>query len=208
MTSVAIFETAHYEFDRRVILLAISLSIAAHFAFLATRPDWLSIWSSPVAESRSVSVQIQATPELPVATDRSPVSRDTREVVPRERAPRDSAVPPAVEPAERHNTTQPPLDLDTEAMLSELLLHEGAGGDDRLYSDNGAVVMNRELREFINRAPRASLGALPESTLGGGMDGVTPTQFFRMGDACFQVQSANPLEPISHEMWFRIACPE
>ena len=75
-------------------------------------------------------------------------------------------------------------------------------------TENRAVVMDPSLRQRLNQSERRTgyLPGLSTSTEPLDYDAGSYTYLVKDGDYCFRVRAANPLEPFSVDMWYRVAC--
>lgn len=116
-------------------------------------------------------------------------------------------VPPATVPDEAAPqppaTTSPPTSTPLDLSLPPLIDPETNAG-----TENGATVMNAELRERLQRAPRRTgLESRVERGASGDYQGGSWVEFVRTGDACFQVARANALLSFDYDVWYRVPCP-
>jgi|GEM_PF-4468059 len=75
------------------------------------------------------------------------------------------------------------------------------------FTTQGAVVLDPALREQLNTALRRTGNVGSEGSPEPVYDGAGWTQQVQIGDKCFKVQSANPLDSTSHEAWYPSPCP-
>ena len=73
---------------------------------------------------------------------------------------------------------------------------------------NGAVVMNQTVRTALQQNPgiKNFTTAAADSHRPATYDAGSWTEWVQLGDKCFQVKKANPLETYSNEIWYRTAC--
>ncbi len=138
------------------------------------------------APEQAATVPEQQPPPAPPVAEPVPPSP-----VPEQAAPQ----PPA--------TTSPLLSTPLDLSLPPLVDPESKAG-----TDNGATVMNAELLERLQRAPRRTgVEARVERGASGDYQGGSWVEFIRTGDACFQVARANPLLSFDYDVWYRVSCP-
>ena len=75
------------------------------------------------------------------------------------------------------------------------------------FTTQGAVVLDPALREQLNTALRRTGNVGSEGSPEPVFDGAGWTQQVQIGNKCFRVQSANPLDSTSHEAWYPSPIP-
>lgn len=152
--------------------------------------------------------------EAPAAT--APIELTLRRPAPAAApAPVLPADPPAVEPAQPEEVPAvtapqtPSPALPDESVPLDLSLPEFIEPGAKATTDNGATVMNAELLQRLQRAPRRTgVEAQVERQASGDFQGGSWVEFVRTGDACFQVARANSLLSFDYDVWYRVACPD
>jgi hypothetical protein len=87
-----------------------------------------------------------------------------------------------------------------ETIETTLQLQDHSG-----YTQSGAVVMNGSLLSTLNQSSQ-KIGPLNSTSPMTSYDGGAWSDFIKMGDKCFRVEAANPLDELSVEKWYRVAC--
>ena len=104
----------------------------------------------------------------------------------------------------------PALDLSHASIQAAVQQALKQGGATSGSSLNGAVIFQADLAKKIARAAEvARVGGITadepsESTWHGG----SWSQRIAVNGMCFEVTMADPLEPTSQEMWYRVSCPD
>lgn len=98
----------------------------------------------------------------------------------------------------------PVLKLGKEAM-QEAIETTLQSPDHSGYTQSGAVVMNGSLLSTLNQSSQ-KIGPLNSTSPMTSFDGGSWSDFIKMGDKCFRVEAANPLDELSVEKWYRVAC--
>lgn len=187
-----------------VFLVALLLSVVLHF--------WLAgfiregMFAGDSVQPRTVtpsSLQLRIRRPAPVALDPI-VAAGERKHRRRLSTPKVVAgAPPKVVPDSARPAA--PLELSgerVERILRELVEQEASA------PTTGGTVVDRALARHLSRAPRRTgvaaeqRGAAQDNSFSAGswVDQV------RIGDSCFRVRRANPLEPLDHEMWYMAEC--
>lgn len=203
MTLAALDTSPHYQFGNRGVYYAIAFSIVGHIVVLMLSPK-VSIWN-PIARTPQ-SIEIRARHANPTLPQKSKPEKPLEEIVIKKKRRAHTTRPEQTAPAEVEKAPLP-LDLSTKAILRNFGNDESITTDSETLSENGAVVMNKNLLAALNNAERARPIWNSSPTIEAGVDGVSQTEFIQVNDMCFKVELENPLAPISREMWFRVKCP-
>ncbi len=158
--------------------------------------------------------QVRAPDTTPVAvTDASVLRMRLRQ--PHVAAPLEAQTPhPALQPisstAQRRERIRQVEARPDESTLPdnwrELVIESEA--PESVETENRATVINSALLRRLNDAERRT-GYLPGSSTTPealDYDAGSYTYLVKDGDYCFRVRAANPLEPFSADMWYRVAC--
>jgi hypothetical protein len=206
-----------------LLALALGLSLLLHAALLA-RLDLSLTAAVPVEPALSpVAITLRRPAAAPPVPQRergaTPVPADPTAVPPSAAA---VAEPPAAAPPEsglvsEPEPARPALRRDGSALRPPA--RSAAGLDLSLpalpreppRTARGTVVDPR-LSERLARAREQRVGRpaaasdAPDPAAGADFSSGRWTSRLRVGDLCFDVVEANPLEPLSREQWFAVAC--
>jgi len=116
-------------------------------------------------------------------------------------------VPPSAQKVEASPviSTIGELDLSLPEIESAPAIDGTKGDGDRIF-DRRLSDRLSQLRQRLRRRSRDQSFAVPygeQEVIGGQVD-----NFVQIGDLCFNVLEADPLEPISLDHWFPVACPD
>ncbi|RLA40534.1 MAG: hypothetical protein DRR42_25765 [Gammaproteobacteria bacterium] len=195
-----------FTFDRRGIYYTTIASLCVHF--IAYYLLSLSQGYSPPLSVREVHspirVQIAVLRKPPLNTQPAQ-SLEELSVLSSRKPPPSIALSP-----QRPKTRTAPqkLRIDNESIAAAIRGLNAAHGPLEFFSENGAIVVNADLLKTLNQSERRQ-GIVAgnqfrdfDSSFSGGVW----SDFVQMGDRCFRVVHANPLESMSREMWYRTKC--
>lgn len=102
----------------------------------------------------------------------------------------------------------PRLRIDSESVRTAIRLLDIDQDSPQGISENGAVVLNSELLRQLNQSSRSEPGIADNdiASVHSSFSGGSWTDHIRLGDSCFRVTQADPLDPVSQETWYRIKC--
>lgn len=193
-------------FQHRAVGWALLLSLLLH-ALLVLYLDVNLEWGGRDAPAATSFSTLELRVRAPSAVDPRPSVEPVAAPATTTLAPVTEVepVPPQTETPEQSlpKTLRPGLILD----LQDVLPDTPEPGAPETITDNGATVMNSELFTLLQDAERRS-GYVPGAEGGHAVEfqGGAWVDFVRDGDRCFRVVRADPLEPGSHDMWYRVSC--
>ena len=216
--------------------VAVVASVALHGLLLFLAGLWLtqSISTNDAKPSPSapIRIKLQAASEPPRNVSRddhtalqrvsgevlqsTPANPDASKMLPEPQQSlsddSDKLPPPAVPPANMSDPTATskkagPLFISAEAVAEAAKAALAAEQHREGLTTQGAVVLDPALREQLNTALRRTGNVGPEGSPEPVFDGAGWTQQVQIGDQCFRVQSANPLDSTSREAWYPSPCP-
>ncbi|WP_157114486.1 hypothetical protein [Halioglobus japonicus] len=98
------------------------------------------------------------------------------------------------------------LELDQDVIADIVRSIEAESVVTEQLTDTGAVVMDTALAAHLNGAPRRVVAAQDTTPGDSSYMGGAWVDMVRMGDRCFRVVRPDPLDPVGHEAWYRVAC--
>ena len=185
---------------RRAICTAVAVSLCCHlFLLVFFIPSDETLGEHPDQPSTRYSISLRQTPV---------VQRPRASKVPLEEVQVASRRVPGLPLKAQTGKPLPEVRVDEAAILRALTSPSGQTINPPALTDNGAALVDSALAAQLNQAPRRK-GFVPEELhagLGGSFGGGAWTDYLRMGDDCFQVVQADPLDSLSTETWYRVRC--
>jgi hypothetical protein len=194
---------AAFTIEKRGIYYAILVSACLHLvAFYFPYPRPLPhTMPTPEEVASPLRVQLRAPRKPPERAAETQVLSEILVNSSRKKKPVSLAVPQQLKALKK-------LRISREDMEAAIRPPDAADNDWNGLSDNGAIVIKPDLLARLNQSERR-LGLMPDDRapqFNSSFSAGAWTDFVRIGNTCFRVIQANPLEPVPQETWYRIKC--
>jgi hypothetical protein len=206
MTTTLAGDESVYAIDKRGIYYTLVLSLAFHVAAYVFISPMQYLKSANENRTSNPTVRIQFSPPTKPLSSHSTTDHSLLEeiVVAANRRPRKAASRKGTFTGNTEKGTQ--FAVSTQDIRKAL---EGYGEIEDTadaLSENGAVVMDKWLLMTLNKAEKVNPGTGLGPAPGVSFDGLSLAEFIQVGNKCFQVELANPLDSLSQETWYRVKC--